>query len=214
MSWTSNGFFRNVNILRQLSATSGSQVVPIYQPGTINPLSLSQGARYSGFITSLRVCVDITSIAAVEFPDVEPGMTDGEIQALFAGFSRTAPKKEMDLLLQNSGQPPVKIATMLLYNRRPYYTQDLLMYLTGSAAFDVGSDTVFSLRIVPSTFGLLGPNDRVNIYGSAVEEAENTAPALNITVIGGGGGNSVPPNAVPTTTGQPITTTTGQIVTL
>jgi hypothetical protein len=68
MAWSSNGFFRNVSIAQSLTLSSGSNVVQIYQPGTANPTSLADGVRYAGFITSLRLYVDISSIAEVQYP--------------------------------------------------------------------------------------------------------------------------------------------------
>lgn len=216
MSWTSNGFFRNANILRLLTPASGNQLVDIYQPGTLNVASIVEGSRYSGFVTSLRLCVDISSVGEVDFPTFEPGMSDGEISALMAGLGAASPKKQLDILMRHSTQSPVKVASIQLFNRRPYYSIDLMLYLTDAPAFDVASDAVLSLQMVNVGFGLLSGTDTISVVGSAVEEAENTAPALNITVLGGGGGGggSTPTNVITDSEGTIITTNEGIPVTL
>lgn len=213
MSWTSNGFFRNVNILARLDTNTGSNRVPIYQPGTKNLPSALEGVRYSGFLTSLRLAVDITSIAEVSFPTIEPGMSDGEISALMAGISQSSPQKQLSLWLESSDSEAIRIAAVTLYNRRPYYSVDLLFYLTDAPAFDIASDAVLSLQIENAGFGLLQNQDQVTIIGSAVEEGENTAPSLNITVLGGGGSGPSPSNAVASITGDVVTTVSGEVIT-
>lgn len=211
MTWTSNGFFRNVNILARLDASTGSNRLPIYQPGTRNLASVMDGVRYSGFLTSLRLAVDISSIAEVDFPTIEPGMSDGEISALMAGISESSPQKQISIWLESSDSPPLRIAAVTLYNRRPYYSVDLLLYLTDAPAFDIASDVALSLQMENAGFGLLQNADQVTVVGSAVEEGENTAPSLNITVLGGGG--SSPSNVITTLSGDVITDLSGEVVT-
>lgn len=189
-------------------------MVEIYQPGTLNVQSLAQNARYSGFITSLRLSVSIPSIPEVQFPDTEIGMSDGEINALLRAKEIASPKIQLNLFLRSSNYvEPLKIAAISLFNRPPYYTVDLLLYLADTAAFDVGSDCALLMQLENVGYGLLGGADRVAIFGSAVEEAENTAPSLNITVLGGGGGGSTPQNAITTNQGELIVSNLGEFIT-
>lgn len=214
MSWASNGFFRNVNILHQLTSSTGANLVAIYQPGTLNPASLRDNVRYSAFITSLRITVDITSIPEILFPDIEPGMTQGEIQASWNALTRAAPRKQLGIYMGHSSQAPIKVAEVSLFNRRPYYTYDLLLYLTDATAFDVASDAEILLGVQNVGFGLLSGEDAVNVIGSAVEEAENTAPSLIINVRGGssGGGEELEEDVLVDASGNPIVDNEGNFV--
>lgn len=67
---------RNVNILYELNASNAlssiNDAISIYQPGTINPENLISGANYSGFITGLRVIVNIKSIGEFILPTANP----------------------------------------------------------------------------------------------------------------------------------------------
>ncbi|MCL6755400.1 hypothetical protein KBT16_32235, partial [Nostoc sp. CCCryo 231-06] len=60
------GIFRNVNILHELNAGSGTEIIELYQPGWLNSLDVVSNAKYSGFMTSLRLTVDISSINELE----------------------------------------------------------------------------------------------------------------------------------------------------
>lgn len=214
MSWTSNGFFRNANILKQLDASTADSIVEIYQPGTLNLSSMAEDARYSGFITSLRLSVAITSIPEMQFPETEIGMGEGEINALLRAKEIVSPKIQLNLLLKSSNiTAPLKIGAVSLFNRAPYYTVDLLLYLTDAAAFDLASDCVLLMQLENVGYGLLEGIDRVAVFGSAVEEAENTAPSLNITVLGGGGGETTPQNAITNNQGELIVSNSGDVIT-
>jgi hypothetical protein len=59
---SSRGIFRNVNILHEFNACTGTSIVEVYQPGWLNAEDVVSNAKYSGFITSLRLTIDISSI--------------------------------------------------------------------------------------------------------------------------------------------------------
>jgi hypothetical protein len=214
MAWTSNGFFRNVNLLKSFDSSSGSDLIDFYQPGTLNPNSLINDVRYSGFITTLRLQVYLDSIAEIVFPIPEVGQDEAEISAIMRGVEAAAPKKQIAFFLRSSDSESIKIGSINLVNRKPYYTVDLLIYFTDAAAFDVGSDVILSAQFVNAGFGLLDGTDRVSLHGSAVEEGENTAPSLNINIfgMGDGSGGSTGGNVVVTTGGEVITNNAGSIV--
>lgn len=210
MSWTSNGFFRNINILKAVTPESGSSLIQIYKPGILNLSSVAAEQLYSGFITVLRAHIDISSLPEVAFPTKELGMSDTEWNALLTGLDAVSPKKILDISLSTSDNPdPTRIAAIAIYNRRPYYSINLLPYLTDATAFDVASDAMLTVSIRDIGFNLLEGTDRVVITGAAVEEAENTAPSLNVNVFvsGGGGGGDNGGG-----TGDPVINSAGEVV--
>ena len=213
MTWTSNGFFRNANFIKILEQTSRGDPVVVYQPGTLNPLSIEPERRYSGFLMSIRVRIDISSIAEVQFPAREPGMSPGELSAQLRGMDAVSPKFQMDLLACTHSNPEWEmIGSVMLYNRRPFYTINLMPYLTDAASFDVASDCAIGARITDAGYGLLRLRDRVSIFGSAVEEVENSAPSLTINVRGGSGGGDGTANAIVTADGSRIIDSRGNSV--
>jgi len=220
MSWTSNGFFRNVNVLKLLNAASGTNPVQFYKPGVANRASLSPNHRYSGFLTSLRLVVDISSFAEVARPIPSPSADEGEIQAQIAEIEAAAPKVQLNLLMQIDDEDRQVIGSLNLFNQRPYYTAEMLVYFGDAASFDIASDCSLHLQIVSVGYGVLQGSDRVLIFGSATEEAENSAPALNINIFGGGtgsggsSGGSSSGQPVTDSSGQPLTTTNGELITI
>lgn len=59
---------------------------------------------------------------------------------------------------------------MSLLNRLPYYTVNLLPYLTDNISFDTSNDCLIGAQITNAGYGLLEGSDRVTIYGSVREE--------------------------------------------
>lgn len=165
------GTFRNVNIICELTASSGSQLIDIYRPATINPNTVVAGAKYSGFITSLRMSVNIKSVSELILPDPDLLASDEAQQLKEKEVVLNTSRKSICLYVKNSLSPPVLAGEILLFNRYPYYFIDLLKYLTSSSTFDAASDTTISVQIKEVGHGLLQGDDKITIIGSAVEEA-------------------------------------------
>ncbi|MDZ7970507.1 MAG: hypothetical protein RM368_37215 [Nostoc sp. DedSLP03] len=166
-----NGIFRNVNIIKELNAASGSSMIQLYQPGILNSLDIVNNARYSGFITSLRLTIDITSITELQSISNDILASDATIasnnKATFDGNQ----KKALSFYLQNLDTPLLKIMDVYLFNQRPYYYIDVLKYFTSSSTFDVAPDTQMFVQMTEVGNGLLLNNDRIIILGSAIEES-------------------------------------------
>lgn len=212
MSWTNNGFFRNTNILSRLTAATGTNPIEIYKPGTLSPLSIASGVRYSGFITSLRLNIDIRSIAEFKYPVPGAEQSEEQVAAAVRDAQSTSAKKQINLLMRRDGADAVRIASVWIYNRRPYYSIDILLYFTDAAAFDVASDTALLVQMESIGFGVLEAQDSIVIHGSAVEEAENTAPSLNVNVFANQADVLNYRQPVIAGDGSPITNTQGEII--
>ncbi|MBD2090370.1 hypothetical protein H6F67_10940 [Microcoleus sp. FACHB-1515] len=212
MSWTSSGFFRNTNILNRLTAATGTNPIEVYKPGTLSPQSIASGVRYSGFITSLRLNVDIRSISEFDYPVPGEDQSEGEVAAAVRDSESSSAKKQLNLLMRRDGADAVKVASLWLYNRRPYYSVDLLLYFTDAAAFDVASDTAILLQVESIGFGVLEGQDAIVIHGSAVEEGENTAPSLNVNVFANQADILNYRQAITDGDGSPITNAQGEII--
>ncbi|BAY16890.1 hypothetical protein NIES21_27240 [Anabaenopsis circularis NIES-21] len=166
--------FRNVNVLREINAENTTEIVDFYQPGWLSPQDVQNNFRYSGFITSLRLTIDISSISSLVSIPVDSLATDTEIATATEETFTGNAKKCLCLYARTSNTPLIKIADIYLFNQRPYYYVDLLPYLTSNGTFDIAPDTILSYQIRDAGYGLLSGEDRVILLGTVVEEAPET----------------------------------------
>ncbi|AFY43755.1 hypothetical protein [Nostoc sp. PCC 7107] len=166
--------FRNVNVLREINAENTTGVVDFYQPGWLSPEDVQNNFRYSGFITSLRLTIDITSISSLVSIPVDSLATDTEIATATEETFTGNAKKCLCFYARTSNTPLIKIADIYLFNQRPYYYVDLLPYLTSNGTFDIAPDTILSYQMRDAGYGLLSGDDRLILLGTVVEEAPET----------------------------------------
>lgn len=165
------GIFRNVNILKELNASTGTEIIELYQPGRLNSLDVVANAKYSGFITSLRLTVDITSIDELEIVENDTLADDATIAANAKTTFNNNPKKCLSFFLTNSDTPPVKVVDVFIFNQRPFYYISLLPYFTSASTFDVAPDSIIAIQQRDVGYGLLQYDDRILILGTVIEES-------------------------------------------
>jgi len=86
------------------------------------------------------------------------------------------------------------------------------LYFTDAAAFDMASDTALVLQMEPIGYGLLEGQDSIVLHGSAVEEAENTAPSLHVNLFANQAEILNEPRPVTMADGTPITDSQGNLI--
>lgn len=166
-----SGIFRNVNIIRELNAATGTQMIELYQPGTLNALDVVNNARYSGFITSLRLTVDITSIDELEVVRNDIMADDETIAENAKSTFNNNAKKCLSFFIGNSDTPPIKVVDVYIFNQRPFYYVSLLPYFTGASTFDVAPDSIMAVQQRDVGYGLLQDDDRILVLGTVIEES-------------------------------------------
>lgn len=165
------GFFKNVNIIAEVNSSNKDSFVNFYTPGTESNAAIT-GIKYSGFITSLRMIIDIKSIAELILPTGDTATTQEELDAHVKQTITLAPKKCVEFYLKNNNvENPVKIGELWLFNRIPYYFVDLIRYFSSASTFDVAPETTLSVKFKNLGFGFLANTDKITIIGSVVEEA-------------------------------------------
>ena len=167
----SSGIFRNVNIIKELNAATGTQMIQIYQPGTLNALDVVNNARYSGFITSLRLTVDITSIDELEIVENDILADDATIAENAKSTFNNNAKKCLSFFIGNSDTPPIKVVDVFIFNQRPFYYVSLLPYFTSASTFDIAPDSIIAVQQHEVGYGLLQDDDRILILGTVIEES-------------------------------------------
>ena len=173
---SSRGIFRNVNILYEFNAGTSTSIFEVYQPGLLNSLDVVSNAKYSGFVTSLRLTIDISSIDPMSI--VESDLLDGN-ETVSSNNKETFnynAKKCLSFYMKTANTPLIKIADAYLFNQRPYYYLDLINYFTSAGTFDVAPDASIACQITDVGYGLLQNNDRVLLLGCVVEESPYTEP--------------------------------------
>ncbi len=173
---SSRGIFRNVNILHEFNAGSGTQPIEIYQPGWLNSEDIVSNAKYSGFITSLRLTIDITSINPMSIVENDILASNETVASNNKETFNYNAKKCLSFYMKTANTPLIKIADAYLFNQRPYYYLDLINYFTSAGTFDVAPDATIACQVVDVGYGLLQGSDRVMLLGCAVEESPYSEP--------------------------------------
>lgn len=145
-------------------------MVCIYEPGVITPWDYLQTVRFYGFITDLRLRVDIESIPEKPLPDLSVTQSRTERLSAMRDMEWKNERKEIGLFLETSGHPITKIASIALLNRVPYYHVNLMPYFTDNAVINVANDARIHACIEDAGFGLLQGQDEVVVFGSVKEE--------------------------------------------
>jgi hypothetical protein len=187
---SSRGIFRNVNILHEFNASTGTEIVEVYQPGWLNAEDVVSNAKYSGFITSLRLTIDISSVSPMSI--VESDVLDSNetvANNTKETFNYNA-KKCLSFYMKTANTPLIKVADVFLFNQRPYYYLDLINYFTSAGTLDMAPDAIIACQVVDVGHGLLQGSDRVMLLGCAVEESPysetaSTAASTNVYLMSG-----------------------------
>ncbi|WP_197278759.1 hypothetical protein, partial [Pseudanabaena sp. 'Roaring Creek'] len=141
-----------------------------YQPSAISPYDRVQTLRFYGFITSLRMRVDINSINESQIPNLEADASRTERLTALRDLEWKSPRKQISFYLKTAHIDWQPIFEVSLLNRLPYYQVNLLPYFTDNISFDTSNDCVIGARITDAGYGLLEGTDRVTLYGSVREE--------------------------------------------
>lgn len=166
-------YSRNTNIIHQFTATSGTGLKILYQPSSTNRYDRVDTLKFYGFITSLRLMIDISSVSEAPIPDISDVASSQERLIAVRAMEWESPRKQLELLIKTSKTDWYRIAFISLLNREPYYHVDLMPYLTNNLSFDTGNDFLLAARIVNVGYGLLQNVDIVTVFGSVKEEITN-----------------------------------------
>lgn len=166
-----DSFVRTTTIAKQFLPETDSGLIEVYQPSIATVWDRVVSNRFNGFITDLRLKVDIQSLPESAIPNMEALSTRMERLVALRDNEWRNPRKQIDFYLKKSTTALIHVASISLLNRRPYYQIPLLSYLSDSGVFSMGNDAVLFARMTDVGFGLLLPGDMVSLWGSAREEA-------------------------------------------
>lgn len=169
MSELQQTYSRTSQILSAFGEGNNSLQI-IYQPSAITPFDRVQTLRFYGFITSLRMKVDINSLVEADIPNLDADTSRTERLTALRDMEWKAPRKQIAFYMKTSRIDWQPIFDVSLMNRLPYYQVNLLPYLTDNISFDTGNDFLLGAQIVDVGYGTLQASDRVILFGSVREE--------------------------------------------
>lgn len=125
------------------------------------------------FIKNLKAYVSIKSLPEAELPNflIEDSETEKLNKVLDVEWG--AQRKQLNLLIRkdnNSDWMPIGETSLLNPTGYPYRIYNLLDIVTDNLAFELSDTASLGVQIEDVGYGLLTTDDKVNIYGSYIEE--------------------------------------------
>lgn len=152
----------NIAILDQIDSTNFTTVKQIYKPSV----------DHSGFITTLKLKIDLKSISSAEFPYIPDETPPDVLEQIFQELEATLTFKELHILLKKGSGAWVQRAKIRIFNKEPYYEVNLMPYFSDANTIDVAEDLSLGIQLKPGDT-LAGTIDTIGIFGTVVEEKKN-----------------------------------------
>lgn len=171
---------RTQHILKRFTAGQGQDYTLIYEPSLVFENDSIDGNRFNGFLTELRVMVQLVSIeeGAIPNPALTASRTD-KINLVYE-YEWQSPRKVLGLYLGERNNPTKSLVGQVsLVRRDPMYQKGLLKYLTESIAYSFAPNLQLYARIENAGYGFLSSNDVITIFGAAREEWVDVTSGLN-----------------------------------
>lgn len=125
----------------------------------------------SGFITTLKLTVNLNSIPETNFPYIPDDTPPNVLEELLNEVAATAEFREVILFFKKDTGNWMERASIRIFNKEPYYDIPLIRLFSDANTIDVSED--FSLGIQVKIGNVLTSVDTVLVWGSAVEEKKN-----------------------------------------
>lgn len=153
----------NESILFTINSTNYTNAEPftIYKPQAGN----------SGFVTTLRLTVDINSITEANFPYIPDDTPPNVIQQILDEVALNTEFREIILYVKKGTGAWSRAIPVKIFNKDPFYEVPLMRFFSDANTIDVAED--FSLGIRVKIGSVLTAADAITVYGFAVEEKKN-----------------------------------------
>ena len=161
---------RTTQILKEINSQNTRDLIIIYDSNYVSPFDKATSLKYYGFITDLRVKIDITSLAESQLPELPLGSSNTQKSTAIRDMEYGSQRYELQMLMRTSSQEWLPLFNFSVLNRRPFYITDMMTYLTTQPAFAMASDAQLAVKVIDVGYGVLSGSDKLIIYGSAREE--------------------------------------------
>jgi hypothetical protein len=152
----------NTCIIDEINSTNYSTIRQIYKPQV----------GYSGFVTSLTLTINLKSIPGAEFPYIPDSTPADVVEQTFQNLEETLQFKVLRILYRKNSEPWIQKADIRIFNKHPYYEVDLMPYFSKGNTIDVAEE--LSLAIQLALGEVLLEDDRIAVFGTAIEEKKNS----------------------------------------
>lgn len=163
------------SIVRQLTSSDGTGIVTLVAPESPGITALTTGEFYSNYIQSLRLKIELPGFTEAAIPALEPDMSRAERVSSIRNIEWNSPRVEAGLLLKQEGGDWVEIARISCLNRPPYYTIDLMHWISDNADFNLGQQSYLGFQVQDVGFGSLNTGDSLTVFGSLSREVWSVA---------------------------------------
>lgn len=114
-------------------------------------------------IQELQMIVKISSLVEVPYLDNESYMTAEEKASIFWRNAAQYESMGCKLHLQEHDSPVTEVLSFLIFNRKPYYMEDLLSRFTSRAEYVLAPGNKLFLQMFGTGRGVLAGDDRLTI---------------------------------------------------
>lgn len=180
---------KTINIARTIRASldknSGTNIIQLTSDSPLINLNPRHAIiNRNKYLKNLKTYASITSLPEVELPDFE--LEDSETEKLHKvlDIEWGANRKQLNLLFGvEDDWLSVGETSLLNPSGYPYRIYNLLDLVTDNLAFELGDNSALAVQIQDVGYGLLQDADKVNIFGSYIEEIvidDSTQPITSI----------------------------------
>lgn len=153
----------NIFILKEITATDANNIISYYKPQ----------AGFSGYITTLKLKIDINSITEANFPYIPDDTPPDVLEKILEQVALETPSKEIKLFFRKGSGTWVERAPIKIFNKHPYYDISLIRFFSDANTIDAAEDYELGLQITPGAANALAATDKITIWGTSVEEKKN-----------------------------------------
>jgi len=128
----------------------------------------AQTARKSA-IRELTAFISLPSINDAPVYSADPSLSKEAREALFWASAQNAQSKILRISYVSPAATVTVIADFWIFNRSPYYTEDILGRMTGLGSLYMPAGSSVRLQVFNKNSGLLTGSDTIRIFGQVDE---------------------------------------------
>lgn len=157
------------SILERVPASS-SGFLELYTPSS--ETVSEETVNFSGLLESLRVRIQINSLTETPIPAGLDELGDVEALEAYKNYQWEAERIHLSLFRRKGSGDRLKIGTVPMLKRSPFYVVDLMPYLTRQVVARFATGDSLDVAVEDAGYGFLTADDDVVVFGEGLEEAD------------------------------------------
>ena len=125
----------------------------VLEPKAAQFTGLTTGQFFSTYLHSLRLKIEIPSKLEAAIPNLEPDMSRAERVIQIRDLEWRSQRVELAMHFKREGEDWMELFRLSCLNRPPYYTINLMSYLTDGADFLLGEDCYLGASVIEVGLG-------------------------------------------------------------